>query len=66
MNLPSNIRNYFSEKNLNRIIFFMTKDKKNLSKKINLILLRKIGLTIINNQYNNNEIKKFLKQELSN
>ena len=39
---------------------------KNTSKKINLILLRKIGSTIIHNQYNISEIKNFLKSELLN
>ncbi len=66
MNLPSNINSYFSSKNLNSILSFMVKDKKNTSKKINLILLKKIGSTIINNQYSILKIKKFLKKELSN
>jgi 3-dehydroquinate synthase len=66
MNLPSNIKTYFSYKNLNKILSFMTKDKKNISKKINLILLKKIGSTVINNQYNHLKIKKFLKKELAN
>ena len=64
LNLPSNIKTYFSSKNLNTILSFMMKDKKNISKKINLILLKKIGSAIINNQYNNLKIKKFLKKEL--
>ena len=66
MRLPSNIKKYFSERNLNSILFFMLKDKKNTSKKINLILLRKIGSLIINNQYDVLKIKKFLKKELTN
>ena len=66
LNLPSNIKTYFSSKNLNTILSFMMKDKKNISKKINLILLKKIGLTVINNQYDNLKIKKFLKKELAN
>ena len=44
----------------------MTKDKKNISEKINLILLKKIGSTIINNEYNSLKIKNFLKKELAN
>jgi 3-dehydroquinate synthase/shikimate kinase/3-dehydroquinate synthase len=44
----------------------MIKDKKNNTKKINLILLKKIGSTVINNHYNTNKIKNFLKQELVN
>ena len=66
MKLPSNIKNYFSSKNLNKILSFMVKDKKNTSNKINLILLKKIGLTTINNHYDILKIKKFLKKELTN
>ena len=44
----------------------MIKDKKNVSKKINLILLKRIGSTVINNEYDNLKIKKFLKKELIN
>ena len=64
--LPSNIKNYFSPKNLNTILSFMVKDKKNTSKKINLILLKKIGSAAISNQYDVLTIKKFLKKELTN
>ena len=66
MRFPSNIKKYFSYRNLNSILFFMLKDKKNTSKKINLILLRKIGSLIIDNQYDVLKIKKFLKKELTN
>jgi len=64
--LPSNIKDFFSYKDLNRILKFMSKDKKNVSKKINLILLKKIGSTVINNEYKDFKIKKFLKEELIN
>ena len=66
MKLPSNIKNYFSSKNLNTILNFMMKDKKNISEKINLILLKSIGSTVIKNEYNNLKIKKFLMKELTN
>ncbi len=66
LKLPSNIKNYFSLKDSSKILTFMSKDKKNTSKKINLILLKKISSTIINNEYNDLQIKKFLKKELSN
>jgi len=66
MKLPSNIKTYFSSKNLNTILSFMMKDKKNISKKINLILLKKIGSAVINNHYDNLKIKTFLKKELAN
>ena len=64
--LSSNIRDYFSYKDLNKILTFMTKDKKNISKKINLILLKKIGSTVVNNEYNYLNIKKFISKELVN
>ena len=66
MKLPSNIKNYFSLKHLNTILAFMIKDKKNISKKINLILLKRIGSTVIKNEYSSLKIKKFLKEELNN
>ena len=66
MKLPSNIKSYFSTNNLNIILTFMMKDKKNISNKINLILLKKIGTTILNNEYDSLKIKQFLKKELYN
>ena len=66
LKLPLDIKNYFSSKNLNTILTFMTKDKKNITEKINLILLKRIGLTVIDNEYSSLKIKKFLKKELSN
>jgi len=65
LKLPSNIKAYFSNKNLNKILTFMIKDKKNITKKINLILLKKIGSTSINGQFNSLKIKTFLKKELT-
>ena len=44
----------------------MIKDKKNSSNLINLILLKKIGLKIINGQFTLKSIKSFLRQELMN
>ncbi len=64
-NLPFDVKKYFSKKDINKIVYFMTKDKKNFSNKINLILLKKIGFTIINNQYDILNIKKFIKNELA-
>ena len=64
--LPLNLKTYFSPKDLNKILNFMTKDKKNISKKINLILLKKIGSAVINNEYYTLQIKKFLRKELAN
>ena len=60
------LKNYFSLKDLSRILLYMTKDKKNNSNKINLILLKKIGFIITNKEYTNNIIKLFLRKELVN
>ncbi len=65
-NLPSNIKKYFSQKSINKILYFMLKDKKNNSKKINLILLKKISKTIINNYYTSSALKFYFKKELAN
>ena len=53
-NLPSNINKFFKIKNLNKILSFMLKDKKNNTDKINLVLLKKIGSPIINKEYKKN------------
>ena len=66
LNLPRNIDKYFSEKNLTQILSFMKKDKKNNTKNINLILLKKIGSPIYKLDFNKNKINIFLKKELIN
>jgi len=67
LDLPKNIEDYFIKKDINKIIYFMTKDKKNFSKKINLILLKKIGKTIKSGSFlvNATDVKKFLSSKLS-
>jgi len=64
LNLPKNIDKFFSIKNLNKILSFMKKDKKNNTKKINLVLLRKIGSPIHKLQFNEKKINLFLRKEL--
>ena len=64
--LPTNIKKYFSLKDLNKIIKFMMIDKKNNSNKINLVLLRSIGNPLINQKYNKDNLRIFLKKELLN
>ena len=61
LHLPMRFKNFFKEKEINKIIYFMKKDKKNLNEKINLILIKKIGKTTKPNSFiiNVNEIKKF-------
>ncbi len=64
--LPSSIKKYFSIKDLNKILSFMIKDKKNNSEKINLVLLKKIGKPIFNKQYSKKKLGLFMKQILTN
>ena len=63
--LPSNLSRYFSLKDIKKILSYMSNDKKNNSSMINLILLKKIGLTMINKQFSKNSLYLFLKRELS-
>ena len=63
--LPMNLKKKFSIKDLNKILSFMSVDKKNQSKKINLILLKKIGSPIIDKEFGINKLRIFLKNELS-
>ena len=65
-NLPSNLNKFFKTKDLNKILFFMLKDKKNNSNKINLVLLKKIGMPLINKQFTEKSLSLFLKKELNN
>jgi len=62
LKLPMNIKKEFKKKEINKIIHFMKKDKKNIDNKINLILLKKIGNTTKPNSFSvkDAEIKKFL------
>ena len=63
--LPSNINKYFKINDLNKIISFMIKDKKNNSDKISLVLLKKIGSPVINKEYTKKNLQLFLRKELS-
>ena len=65
-NLSSSIKKFFKVKDLNKILSFMLKDKKNNSNKISLVLLKKIGSPLINKKYNKKSLGLFLKDELSN
>jgi len=64
--LPSNIKKYFSLKDINKIIEFMMIDKKNNSNRINLVLLRNIGNPLINQKFNKDNLRFFLKKKLLN
>jgi 3-dehydroquinate synthase/shikimate kinase/3-dehydroquinate synthase len=62
LNLPMNINKIFKKKDINKIIKFAIRDKKNLNEKINLILLNKIGKAAKPNQFHIKipEFRKFL------
>ena len=62
LNLPMNIKEIFKKKDIDKIISFMEKDKKNLNEKINLVLIKRIGKTLKPNSVyiDSNELKKFL------
>ena len=64
--LPNDIKKYFSINDVNKIISFMIHDKKNYTDKINLILLKKIGIPMIDNKFDKKRLKMFLSKELSN
>ncbi len=64
--LPSSVSKFFSQKDVNKILSFMAKDKKNRSNNINLVLLKKIGTPIINKEYSKKKIGLFLKNFLRN
>jgi 3-dehydroquinate synthase/shikimate kinase/3-dehydroquinate synthase len=66
LNLPNKPNKYFTKKNINRILSYMNKDKKNKNKKINLVLINKIGKVSYNSYFENKVIKKFFNIELSN
>ena len=65
-NLPSKIQRFFNLKDLNKILSFMLKDKKNNTDKINLILLKKIGSPLVDREYKKDVLSIFLKGELRN
>jgi len=64
--LPCDIKKFFKVKNINKILSFMTKDKKNDSDKINLILLKKIGTPVMKKNFNKKYLRSFLYKELIN
>ena len=61
-----NLKRFFSIKDINKILSFMQKDKKNKNNKINLVLLNQIGKAKYNCQFKESQIKKFFHQQLSN
>ena len=59
-NLKYDIKKFFKKKEYSQITEYMSADKKNNDKKINLILLKKIGQTTKPNSYkiSRNELKR--------
>ena len=64
LKIPISLKNYFAKKHINPIIKYMKSDKKNNSSKINIILIKKIGKIILNLNFNELKIKKFISKEL--
>ena len=64
LSLPRDINQFFSIKNVNKILSFMKKDKKNNTNKINLVLLKKIGSPTYKLQFDEKKINLFLRKEL--
>ena len=62
--LPYKVSKFFKRKEIEKISQFMKRDKKNISDKINLILIKKIGKIVEPNKINLKvfEIKKFLRK----
>ena len=60
------LKDIFRIKDINKIIYYMKNDKKNKSSEINLILLKRIGKTILNKSYNDKQLKIFFTNELIN
>jgi len=65
-NLPNKVSSYFFKKDLQNLILYMKKDKKNTSNLINLILMKKIGKIKLNLNFKDKKIYNFLKEELIN
>jgi len=65
LNLPRNINKFFSIKNLDKILSFMKKDKKNNTNKVSLVLLKKIGSPVYKLEFDEKKINFFLRKELT-
>ena len=62
LKLPMKINKFFKKNKINKIVSFMQKDKKNSNRKINLVLIKKIGKVSkpIITDFNKNKIRNFL------
>ena len=66
LNLQIKLKQFFSPKNIEKILSFMKKDKKNKNNKINLVLLKKIGDTNYICQFKKSQIRNFFYKQLIN
>ena len=66
LNIDKKYINIIKKKNIKKILNFMKTDKKNISKKINLILLKDIGKPKINVNFKIEKIKTFFLKQLIN
>ena len=66
INKSLNLNKFFSKKDVNKIVKFMIMDKKNISDKINLVLLKKIGKASYKNFYKVTDIQRFTKNQFNN
>ena len=64
LNLKKSYRELFKSKDINKIIQFMKSDKKNISKNINLILIKDFGKIKTNFYITEEKMKQFLHLEL--
>ncbi len=64
--LSYDINKFFSKADTKRIVSFMQKDKKNNSQKINLVLLKKIGVIDLKRKFTNKQIQFFINKTLMN
>ena len=62
--LKKKFTSIFSKKDVSKIISFMESDKKNTTKKINIILIKDFGKIKTNYQFDQNTLKQFLISEL--
>ena len=62
--LKKNFKSIFNKKDIGKIVSFMKSDKKNTSKKINIILIKNFGQVKTNYQFDQNTLKQFLISEL--
>ena len=64
--LSYDIKKYFSKIDTKKIITYMHKDKKNDSRKINLVLLKKIGVVELKKKFTSKQIQIFINESLMN